>query len=526
MRPEAKTQETQSRTKPALDLGKLPHDAWRPSELPGQRRVPRTTEREIEMIPAWMRSSKSPEWVRVRLWDYSVKGFGILYNSNSGHSAFSTPGELVELKMEGSHWNVGTIGKGILVPCRLENCARLEKGMRIGLSRLDLSGNTGDAENAFPKDCLYDGIRPLSAKIRNPILYNEWAEARLIGIGPQAAFIFESSDPSLLLFQGSRLTVDLEVPMDSKGTFSGILTSIREGDEGNMIFAINGGETSFELSNAVGEHFVQAEICKPSHLAELGIRMKRFKDQFRFRFISTQEEYQNILNLRQTAYVNAGKVAPEAAVDPIATEFDSRSRLLTAFHNDILVASVALSFGGAEGAPLRSQGCFPDSTYPVPVPDKETVVEVHSLCTDFDYRGGDLIQGMFEHIARSILFTDRQWLLTFTTSKLWPLYRRIGFKKTGASVAMKDMGGLEHHMILMHRNSLVSGLRMTPFAWNYFFGQMVRDLLSKGVLRLGFLQKTRVSFYSLFAGLTRRWMRTELEREFRVLLQKKTRQGS
>jgi hypothetical protein len=524
MQPEPRTLESQSGSKQSLDLGKMPSDAWRPSESPGQRRSPRTSEREIERIPAWIRSATSPDWVRVRLWDFSIHGFGILYHSNSGHFSFSHPGENVELRLGGTVGAASAAEKGTLVSCRIENSARLEKGMRIGLSRLDLSGSGDPGAMEFPEGYLCDGIRPLSAKIRNPFLYNEWAEAQLIAIGPGAAFVFESSDPSLLLFAGTRVKLDLEVPHDSNGEFSGTLAWI-EGHDGRLVFAISGGDMPYALSNAVGEHFVQAEICKPSRLADFGIRMKRFKDQFLFKFVSTQEEYRHILALRRTAYVNAGKAPPDATLESVEDEIDANSRLLTAFHGDFLIASIAMTFG-SEGAHFRSETCFPGSTYPVKLPPKKSMVEVRSLCTDFDYRGGDLIQGMFEHIARSVLFSEKEWLITFATPELWPLYRRIGFRKTGASVAIAHLAGKEHHLILMHRNSLISGRRMTPFAWNYFFGQMVRDLMLRGVLRLGALQKARVACYSMFAGLTRKWMRSQLEREFRVLLQKNIRQGS
>ncbi|HKP95088.1 MAG TPA: hypothetical protein VJ385_04955, partial [Fibrobacteria bacterium] len=427
-------------------------------------------------------------------------------------------GESVELKLEIFPGPTGAHAETYLVPCRIANTARLDKGMRIGLSRLDFS----EPENGsprFPAGHLVDDFLTLTAKIRNPFLYNEWAEAKLLAIGPNASFVFESSDPALLLFAGARITVDVEVPLDSKGILTGKVKWIRPGGEGKLVFSIGDNDLSFDLSNAIGEHFIQSEICKPSLLSDFGIRVKRFKDQFRFRFITTQEEYEGLLGLRRAAYVQAGKLAPDASIDPAEAEFDARSRLLTAFHGETLVASIALCFG-TPNVPFRSEGSFPGSKYPDCIPPRHTLIEARSLCTDFDYRGGDLIQGMFEHIARCILFSDRRWMITFTTDRLWPLYRRIGFRKTGVSVAVKDLGGLKHHLILLHRDSLVCGLRMTPFDWNYFFGQLVRELVGRGQLRLGKAQKARLAWYSLFSGMTRKWIRAQLERDFRILLQK------
>ncbi len=505
-----------------LDPLKLPRESWRPSDASALRHAPRTVEREIERIPAWIRSRKRNEWVPVRIWDYSTFGFGILYQPGGIASEFSVPGDRIELRLGGLGGKDAQPGKSFQLPCLIENATRVEKGMRIGLSRLDLLPfANGEQEPEFPPGYLQDTIRPVTAKVLNPYLYKEWSEARMVGIGPKATMVFESSDAGLLLLGGARVTLDIELPLDSQGKCTGSIAWIRAGLAGRVLFAIHESDLSFDLSNAIGEHFVQAELCKPSGLSDFGLRLKRFKDQTRFRFVSTQEEYEAILKLRKDAYAKAGKASPHADPDPIATAFDSHSRLLAAFHGDQLVASVALSFAGAEGTTLRTEGCFPGAEFPVRVPPKDSIMEVISLCTDSDYRGGDLIQGMFEQIARCMLFSDRKWILTFTTAKLWPLYRRIGFKKVGASVLIKELGNLEHHLILLHRNSLIAGVRMRPFAWNYFFGSLVRELIERGHLQLGSWLKARVAFYSLFSGFTRKWLDAGLEREFRELLQKR-----
>jgi hypothetical protein len=78
----------------------------------------------------------------------------------------------------------------------------------------------------------------------------------------------------------------------------------------------------------------------------------------------------------------------------------------------------------------------------------------------------------------------------------------------------------------MHRDTLIHGKGMTPFAWNYFFGDMVRDLISKGHLRPGFVQGRKIALLSLFQGVTRKWLKTELERQFKTLLQRTAIKGT
>jgi hypothetical protein len=146
------------------------------------------------------------------------------------------------------------------------------------------------------------------------------------------------------------------------------------------------------------------------------------------------------------------------------------------------------------------------------------MIEARGLCTEGEYRGGDLIQGMFEQIARTMLFSDRTWIATLTTDALWPLYRRIGFRKTGAAIGVEALEGIRHHLILLHRDSLLCGKRMSPIDWNYFFGPMVRDLIARGHLDPDRLTRWRIGWYSAFTGLVGKWIRIRLERRFKALL--------
>src|SRR3989338_5252207 len=89
-----------------LNLLILPQECWRPFEVDNQRKSERVWEREIERIPAWIRSGKYPDWISVRIYDYSNSGFGIHYQYVSGFPFSAYQGEEVDLK--------------IAVPCAVE----------------------------------------------------------------------------------------------------------------------------------------------------------------------------------------------------------------------------------------------------------------------------------------------------------------------------------------------------------------------------------------------------------------------
>jgi hypothetical protein len=423
----------------------------------------------------------------------------------------------VELKLKAAAF-AGSGDGDIVIPCRIGNFARIDKGLRLGLRRMD--GEDPASLEERLNGHLRDEATPLFARAFNPFLYEEWAGCLLIAVGPDASLVFSSEDPSLLLLPGAPLDLDVEVPLEADTRFTGKIQWIRRQGT-TTIFSVQASEMSFSLSNAIGSHFVDAELCTPVQLAEFGIALRRFKDQFRFRFISTKEEYRSLLSMRRKVYAQAGKIDPDSAPDHEEIGFDDRSRLLAAFHGDVPVASVALTFGTAN-EPLRAECFWPGRRYPVPMPPRDSLIEARGLCTEGEYRGGDLIQGMFEQIARTMLFSDRKWIATLTTDALWPLYRRIGFRKTRAAIAVEALEGIRHHLILLHRDSLLCGKRMSPIDWNYFFGPMVRDLIARGHLDPDRLTRWRIRLYSAFTGLVNKWIRIRLERRFKALLRERS----
>jgi hypothetical protein len=352
-------------------------------------------------------------------------------------------------------------------------------------------------------------------KISNPFLYEEWAEAGLIGLGPENEWVFESCDPALLLLSGHRLEFMLELPLEKATRCRGEVAwiTIEEGDR--LVFGVHCEEVSFDCANAAGEFFLQNWGAKPSDLAKLGIILKKFKERLRFSFVATQDEYLDVLKLRRNAYVHAGKRDAETLPEQFSSNFDKQSRILAAYHDDAMVASLTLTFPLDNTSGLRSETMFPGKKYPVAVPAKETMLEAHSFCTHKDYRGGDLFQGMVAHALRCMILSDREWMITLATRELLPLYKRIGFKSTGATTAVPELNEIEHTLILLHRNAVLYGSGMNPFHWDYFYGELMKDLSGKGLLEFSAWRKTMLSLMFSLGALGRKWTKRRLIKEFR-----------
>lgn len=499
-----------------LNLLKIPQECWRPFDADNGRRSERTGERELECLDASIRFASRPEWVPVRLRDFSLSGFGVYCLPGSLSDHVPAQNEKLEFRLAGP-------GNAThVIPCEVRHAPCGSDGGRLGLMRLDLGAQGREADPTRPGRHLLAPAMRIPARIANPVLFREWGEATLMGFGIGNEWIFESCDASLLLLKDMSLDIHFDLPMRVPGHCQGEIIWTRLDSGTRIHFGVRWIRMPFEVSNAVGEHLFQTGGCRPAELRPYGVHLRKFRRQLRFSVVATREDYAQVLDLRREAYVAAGKVSRSAAPEALASKFDSNSRILGAYREDELVACLGLTFPADEKSPLRSESHFPGGRYPFAVPPKTALVEAHSLCTRSEYRGGDLLRGLFEQVARCLLLSDRDWIITMTTRELWPLYRKVGFRRIGKPVAVEFLGGLEHYLILLHRSSFLYGRRMTPLAWNYFFGDLVTDLLKRRYIDVPAHQAFLAKAMSLFGRLTRSWSDKRLESEFRGFLNRKT----
>jgi hypothetical protein len=487
---------------------KLPPECRRPFDGESGRKSDRFGEREIERLPAAIRSERNPEWVPVAIRDYSLLGFG-LHAPASARTAMPVVGERAELRLQGP-W-----GSPVVVPCRVRNVPGGADSHRIGLERLDLAGEAEDHGNAL---VLGENAR-IPVRIVNPVLYREWSDARLVAFGRDGLWIFSSHDASLMLFKDVPLALHFDLPVETDGECRGRIVGASREADGGIRFSVKWTHLPFQVANALGESLLQTESLAPADLLPFGIQLRKFRERLRFSVIGTLADYAKAVGLRQEAYVLAGKVPPTTTAEQFASRFDRDSRILAAYHGEEMVACLGLTFPRGAASPLKSEVLFPGGRYPVRVPDKAKLIEAHTFCTRKAYRGGDLVRGVFEQVARCLLLSDRDWIITLATGELWPLYRKIGFRKAGASVRVEYFGGLEHHLILLHRSAWETGAGMTVFAWNYFYGDLIQDLVARKFLELDRWQSAKVACKSWFGGAARRWSEAKLEKEYRFFLE-------
>lgn len=463
----------------------------------------RTSERELERINLRILHKPSGRESPATLWDYTSTGFAVLLPRFAATANLPIQeGDALEVALD--------LGSSMpSAPCRVENIGLFRGCFRLGLRRLDIPPASAEAPGPGGL-AIARGV--VEAEMRNALLYGEWCDLTLAGLERGPSLTFVSDDPSLAVFPGMEAKVDLKFPSSRENSVLGRIEGIASTATGGIRFKLNPREFSAELANELAESLVFESGLSQEEIKALGLPARYFRNRLEFRFANTMEDYHKVVVLRRNAYVDAGKKAADTEPEEMSSKWDRKSRILCAFHEDTLVASVAMTFPDSEAAVLRSEALFPDSRYPPGVPAKKDFIEVYGLCTHRDYRNGDLLHAMFEQVGRCFLLSDRPHILTLCDGNLLGLYLGIGFRNLGHRCAYL---GLEHHLIRMDKDVIRTGKGIPTLSWAGLYGELIRDLLGNGMLDATPMEKRLVRFKLLFLPLSRRILGARMAKVFR-----------
>jgi hypothetical protein len=488
-----------------IDLQALPKEAWRPSEGASGRISNRVGERELSRIPVAV-ALPDPEkgsrgaFLPAQLWDFSLHGFAVLVDKTKVPAGLDE-GARIGLRID--------LGYGPLhAECVLKNILPFKGKIRIGLARRDLARRRGSEEHiGIPQgECIRLPAKlEVQAHADNPIFYGELSPLRLFGLRPGPTLEFLTRDPALPLFNGQRLTLGLNLPSSGDNRCEGVIDCLELAPGGFIKLRFKPMRLAASLANDLSELLVFEGGIQAETLCRYGLPTRVFKNRVRFSYVETMPEYEQVLALRRNAYVEVGKRAPDTRPEGMSFAWDKRSRILCAHHEGTLVASAAITFPENDSPPLRSEAPFPGGKFPGEVPPRSEILEVGALCTHKDYRRGDLLRAMLEQICRIFVLSDRRQILTLCDSHLLPLYLGIGAQELGQTV---ELMGCTHHLIRLSKETVTSSKGLGWLRWNRLYGDIMRDMLARGVhapaLPESFFLRFRLAFGPLADLLQKR----------------------
>lgn len=473
----------------------MPAEAWRPIAGEHGRAANRVSERELERVPARIISPDGRE-IPVSLWDFSLHGFAVLLPP-SPIGAIPAPGDRVRLRL-------GMSTGFFTAECRVTNTTLHKGRTRLGLSRQDLDRRVGpESRSASPQGefLRIPETADLIVEAENPFFFGELSQLRLCGLRPGFRLDLYAKDPAHPLFRGQKLRLHLSIPTSGECALDARIESLELAPGGRLKVRVRAEGIDSALANDFAEFLAYENVISPEILKRMGFPIRIFRHRIQFRFVETMDDYAQVLALRRNAYVEVGKRGADTAPEDMSLTWDKRSRILCAYHMDTLVASAALTFPATDDDVMRSESAFPGNRFPGDPPPRTRVMEVNSLCTHKDFRRGDLLQAVFEQIARVFLLSDRDYIMNLSDDTLLPMYLGIGFKAQGHTGKFLDR---PHHLIKVGKETVTKARGIGILRWNALYGELMRELASKGMIKLRPAERWALAIRLAFAPLANR----------------------
>jgi hypothetical protein len=355
----------------------------------------------------------------------------------------------------------------------------------------------------------------LIAESENPFFYGERSQLRLCGLGNGLRFDFLTKDPGHPWFRGQKLGLHLLIPTTGECRMAGRIDSLELAPGGALKLRVRIESMDAGLANDLAEFLAYENGISPEILKRLGFPIRIFRQRIGFRFVETMDDYAQVLALRRNAYVEVGKKAAGTPAEAMSLAWDQRSRILCGYYQGTLVASAALTFPSSDSDVMRSESAFPGNRFPGNPPPRSRVMEINALCTHKDFRRGDLLRAVFEQIARVFVLSDRDYMINLSDETLLPLYLGIGFRAQGHT---GQLLGRPHHLILGAKAVVTRSRGMGWLRWNILYGDVMRDLVSKRMLKLSRGERIALKIRLALGGLAARLYESKNRKDFQRVL--------
>lgn len=423
--------------------------------------------------------------VQVRIYDISVTGAGLLFEKGSEKEAFV--GRILTLSLE----IPGQSDFEVKATIRWTNAGSNE-WIKVGVEfdRTELIAESVATFNFFK----VPDFTPIVGALYKPYLFYERSPIKVEEISKDLWQV-RIYDPEILAIPGIQYEVYLNSTTGNRKPIIISVIGVTEIQKDSVLVKIRPLSIPKEISEWLAQQLIFGSNISPEALRGLGFGIKNLANGLKFRYIKSQEEYEEVLQLRLKAYSLAGKVSSKKHPKDMIAPLDSISRIIGAYHGGKIVGSVAVSFPNSEEVVLDTERPFRNG-YPKKMPSKLQIIEVARLCTDPDYRRGDLMVRILEHIYKALQCGNRKVVVTSTDAKLWPLYKSIGFKKTGMSYDHPYLEGIKHYVITQSSAQADAAKQINPLAWNYAWRDMSKFLNENGTIQRSFGTKIKVSMLS------------------------------
>lgn len=420
----------------------------------------------------------------LKLWSYCPFGFEFLSN------------DLELYKIGSTHQFEFTFGRttaslsGSIVFIKSEQPHQI--GVRInydpGLARNNDSDRRNYSRWNCPEHLLPSGTAP------NPNRFNDFILFKVIDVS-SSGLKLATSLRNKLLHVGQILECTLSVPMI--GTlYTGLKVNrvaieTIQGKEQLILGAAFVKRDDVVLSTLSEYLLTFAEDCSVKTLRDAGFNAALSTSKFDFSYSKSTKDYEDVLDLRLSAYRESGKLSDDVDRDFMRDEFDSRSRILTVKANGKLVGSARAMFH--ETGDKTSHERY--LKYPHNFPKIDECLEVSRVCVKPEYQGAGLAHELVKHLALLTIKSGRKYVYLSAAGKLVGFWTELGFRDTGVSYIHKQLGNLEHKLLINDVKKSILGKCTSAKAWIDSYSHLYTYCVEYGLIEPSTLDLLRINGY-------------------------------
>lgn len=430
-----------------------------------------------EGISVFLRFSDTSPTLEFSVIDFSAIGLGVESRGDDFRPEQARPGEDVAAIFRTSRRNL----RGLPLRCRIIDAPRAGPGgrWRFGLEVLPFRTQK-KIEDDIGLRTIPISLRPaLVGLMKDPFQYDQTSLVSVLRIS-RNYMVLRNSDPVFAIFPYQQIEFHLNLFSSNDPIRAQVIYVRRVGNR--IHFAVQIDAMSADTDRAIVRYIMRFLKWPPFILRRVGFDTSNIKNIIQFRFVKTQADYVAVLKLRRMAYAAARKLKRDTNLSRLYSEYDEFSRILTAWHQDLLVGSVAMRFGDGRKAKFEFQEQLGDGQFQRKLPRPEEIIEVSRLCMHHDYRKTDILMGMFERVFQVLVTSGRSYLVAACDKYLWPIYESIGFRKTGLYYTVQREVAVRLDVIMVNKRVGTYGAEFDPMRWNEMYRGIAEHLDSAGLI--------------------------------------------
>ena len=419
----------------------------------------------------------------VRMWSYCPFGFEFIDSKSLAHSV----GECYQFRLELGKTSIDLDGS-IVFKRSLSETENII-GVRINYNpQLIRSANDERRANSrwnCPDHLLPTGTAP------NPARYNDFILFRVVDISSNGLKIATSLRNKLLCV-GQIMECTLSVPMI--GTLyvgvkiNRVAIETIQGKE-QLILGVSFIKPDEVVSSTLSEYLLTfAEDCSIRSLRDAGFQATLGTTNFDFTYSKSTKDYEEVLDLRFEAYNQSGKLIETVTRDFMRDEFDSRSRILTVKLKNHLVGSARAMFH--ENGDPTSHERYLD--YPKGFPEISKCLEVSRVCVKPDFQGAGLARELVKHLTLLTIKAGRKYIYLSAAGELIDFWLELGFKDTGTTYVHKQLGNLEHKLLINDVENSILGRTISGKSWLYSYEHLFQYCVDYGLIEPTIMDTLRI----------------------------------